>query len=335
MPEFTIKQRVLISWGPQTAYAARVRDIRSEFGRGGLLSQAYIQVEYEVDGQRLWHKPSELSPLAEDAVVAAPDDESEEEVDESDCVMVGAPSWQALTLRCCYSFMRLADPARCFSCTHPACCNYDSLVACVHTTGACPVIGCQVRTRRSSAVVRDDALRVALLALPASAQTCWVRGQAEIRLEPPTSQPSAAAPEAPAAAPSSHAHADVTPQKRSRPSRHAAGHGLGAAGEAPPRRESGRTRKQVDVYCAGTATGRAAHATRPRAGSASTRTVLVVEIDGAETEENEGVTAADLAPGHERLGYPAGYPAGYPPSRLPSRGAPYRGRAPILSVARS
>ena len=249
--------------------------------------------------------------------------------------MVGAPSWQALTLRCCYSFMRLADPARCFSCTHPACCNYDSLVACVHTTGACPVIGCQVRTRRSSAVVRDDALRVALLALPASAQTCWVRGQAEIRLEPPTSQPSAAAPEAPVAAPSSHAHADVTPQKRSRPSRHAAGHGLGAAGEAPPRRESGRTRKQVDVYCAGTATGRAAHATRPRAGSASTRTVLVVEIDGAETEENEGVTAADLAPGHERLGYPAGYPAGYPPSRLPSRGAPYRGRAPILSVARS
>ena len=98
---FHERQRVLVSWG-DVSYAARVIEIRTELGRRGESEQSYLLVKYEIDGQRLWHEPSEVLPLDESAVVAAPDDADDE------CVVQEDERWQALSLRCLY----LLKPSR-------------------------------------------------------------------------------------------------------------------------------------------------------------------------------------------------------------------------------
>ena len=183
---FLARQRVLVKWGADVSYAARVIAVRDELGRHGVLEQTSCRVEYEVDGQRLWHDPLELSPLEEDSIVAVPVGE-----DDPECVEVSGHelSWQLLPLRCCYSLEPLDDPARCSHCLHPSRCNYSSLLSCLNATRACPVSGCSVGEAsilRSRDIIRDDALREALAALPPSTESCWVRGRAEVRLEAPT-----------------------------------------------------------------------------------------------------------------------------------------------------
>ena len=183
---FLARQRVLVKWGADVSYAARVIAVRDELGRHGVIEQTSCRVEYEVDGQRLWHDPLELSPLEEDSIVAVPVGE-----DDPECVEVCGHelSWQLLPLRCCYSLEPLDDPARCSHCLHPSRCNYSSLLSCLNATRACPVSGCSVGEAsilRSRDIIRDDALREALAALPPSAESCWVRGRAEVRLEAPT-----------------------------------------------------------------------------------------------------------------------------------------------------
>ena len=181
-PIYNQRQRVLVHWGPEVSYAAHIIDIRYEERRGHVV-QDNIQVEYEIDRQRLWHEPTEMEPLGDDVVVSPPS--SGAEIDDDVSILDAESRWQLLSIRCSYSLQRLTDPARCSACAHPSCCNYESLRACVRGTGACPVVGCTARTTRVHEVVRDECLRTSLAALPSSAQVCWVRGEAEVRLEPP------------------------------------------------------------------------------------------------------------------------------------------------------
>ena len=77
---FIERQRVLVHWPAQgvspraVSYAARVIEIRTEFPRR-VLTQTEIRVRYEIDGQQLWHQPSEMEPLSEDAAVPVDDAE--------------------------------------------------------------------------------------------------------------------------------------------------------------------------------------------------------------------------------------------------------------------
>lgn len=180
------RQRVLVRWsrlGEQSEefYAARVIEVRSEYNeRRRLLLQSLICVQYEVDGQRLWHPTAELSPLEEDTIM----EERQCQEDSGVCVAPN-PLWQALSLRCCYSFERLRDPARCTRCTHTTSCNYDSLQACLLSNRKCPVAGCAVELMRSREILRDDALRCAIAELPDTAESCWLRGRADVCLERP------------------------------------------------------------------------------------------------------------------------------------------------------
>lgn len=134
---FQVRQRVLVRWDSVVAYAARVIDVRDELGRHGLVKQTACRVEYEIDGQRLWHDPAEMSILDEDAVVADPEREDSED-DECVEVLSGNESWQLLNLRCCYSFEKLDDPARFASCLHPSRCNYNSLLTCLKVSRPAP-----------------------------------------------------------------------------------------------------------------------------------------------------------------------------------------------------
>ena len=186
------RQRVLVRWqhrkpGEHDTYAGRVLEILGEFGRGGRFVQTTAHILYEANGLRLWHKPSELSPLAEDAVVAPPPVEA----DDDEPYMRQNP-WRLLSLRCCYSLARLTDPARCLACSHPPCCNYDALAASLQASRACPVAGCAVTNMRSRDIVRDSALRGAIARLPLSAEACWLRGQADVQLEAPDAPKDAA-----------------------------------------------------------------------------------------------------------------------------------------------
>ena len=81
----------------------------------------------------------------------------------------------------------LRDPARCVGCRHPPRCNHDSLVACYNLEGSlCPVAGCGIKLS-SQGILRDDALRAAIWSLPGadSLGACWLRGDAEVRVNPP------------------------------------------------------------------------------------------------------------------------------------------------------
>jgi hypothetical protein len=78
---------VLVTWerhfkGEHPTYAARVVDVRTTFGRGEAVIQDMVQVQYELpsfNNRCHWCKPSELQPLAEDAIVAPPPAEAEED----------------------------------------------------------------------------------------------------------------------------------------------------------------------------------------------------------------------------------------------------------------
>ena len=183
---FHDRQRVLVRWerfrpGEHHVFAGRVLEVIGEFGRGGRFVQTTVRVLYEVDGRRMWHTLSELSPLDEDALIALPPHDEED-----DEVQVVDTRWQLFSLRCCYSLARLTDPARCLACTHPSRCNYDALNACLQGGArACPVAGCAVGHIRSRDIVRDDELRSALAHLPSAAEVCWLRGLAEVQLEAP------------------------------------------------------------------------------------------------------------------------------------------------------
>ena len=81
---------MLVRWerhgpGEHQTHAARVIEILTEPCRGGMIVQRKIRVEYERQGMRpLWHTPSDLTPLAEGAVLATSGDEevdSDEEMD--------------------------------------------------------------------------------------------------------------------------------------------------------------------------------------------------------------------------------------------------------------
>ena len=183
--KFRDRQRVLVRWrkkprlGDHTdTYSARICQIRTEFAGGRGLVQMEMLCVYEAGGQRLWHTPSELSPLDESAPVAGTAGADDDDV----CEIIES-RWRQHSLKCCYSHARLTDPARCASCLHPSSLNYDALLTCMSSTRACPVVGCTVRHARD--IVRDDALRTALADLPADAETCWLLGDAEVRLHPP------------------------------------------------------------------------------------------------------------------------------------------------------
>ena len=185
-PSFVERQRVLVHWGEATTYAARVVELRYEERRVGSMFcpvQIKCRVHYELDGQREWHNPEDLSPLEESTQVAAPQAESDECV-----VLQGDTLWRRLELQCCYSLQSLTEPARLLGCTHASCCNYESLKAALQGgSKVCPVSGCTAKLLRSRDVVHDSALSDALARLPNGTSSCWVRGYApvEIRLEPP------------------------------------------------------------------------------------------------------------------------------------------------------
>jgi len=92
--------------------------------------------------------------------------------------------WEALELRCAISFLPLTDPAKGSSCAHVSRCNFDMLWQHVSRHHACPMAGCEAPMRRTRDVVRDDALRAKLDALPDGTQTIWRRGD-EIRSTQP------------------------------------------------------------------------------------------------------------------------------------------------------
>ena len=167
---FAVGQRVVVDWGEGETHTARVLELHTELcaGKPALFK---VRVEYEADGQRLWHEPHRY-PIQP----AAGDDNGG-----------GEEAWQRLPLRCCYSHERLNDPARGAACLHLPMCNFDALTACVARSQikACPVAGCKQILRRRDAIVRDDAIRQALASLPESAQACWLRGT-EVRLEAPS-----------------------------------------------------------------------------------------------------------------------------------------------------
>ena len=200
-PVFHEGQRVLVSWAksrqgdPATAYSARVCELRTEITRGKGLVQTGVRCRYECGGKKLWHIPSEVSELDEAApVTGCTPDGGNEESDDDACIIEphGRLLWRKLTLRCCYSQARLSDPARCMACAHPSECNYSALIECMATTRTCPVDGCSVRHARE--IVRDDALREAIAALPSATETCWLRGHTELRVDNPYARIIAAAP---------------------------------------------------------------------------------------------------------------------------------------------
>ena len=114
--------------------------------------------------------------------------------------------WEQLELRCAISFLPLTDPARGSSCAHLSRCNFDMLWQHVSRHHACPMAGCEAPMRRTRDVVRDDALRAKLEALPDGTQTVWRRGH-EIR----STQPQPAHASAPQSQPQ--------PQSQRRPAR--------------------------------------------------------------------------------------------------------------------
>ena len=178
--EFLVGQRVLVTWSETQVFAARVLHARAEVharGPGQKSQQTHVQVLYEESGRTMWQYPSQLSPLAEDAVVAAND--------EAGGSVASSAVWQPFELRCGLSRAVLVDPARTAQCNHPASCNFDSLRECVSIKRACPIAGCTARRLRSQDVIRDDAFRAALENLPPSTEQCWVRGMAELRVSPP------------------------------------------------------------------------------------------------------------------------------------------------------
>ena len=56
-------------------------------------------------------------------------------------------------------------------------------MACLQGSSRCPVAGCPVKIRTSRDVKREDALCAALAKLPATAESCLLRGQSEVRIE--------------------------------------------------------------------------------------------------------------------------------------------------------
>ena len=144
--QYRERERVLVQWerrrkGEHNTYAGRVLETYGELdGSGRRFLQTSVRVEYEGVLWRMWHKLSELSPLAEDAAVPLPpdasgsDDEGGDGGGGGDFSCVAATAWQELDLRCCYSLAPLTDPARCAGCTHVSRCNYDGLLLCQQST---------------------------------------------------------------------------------------------------------------------------------------------------------------------------------------------------------
>lgn len=99
---FSERQRVLICWerhrvGEHSEYAGRVIEVTGDFIKGRGFVQTRIRVEYEHTGYRWWHKPTELSPLEEGAVVAPPpaDDASEDEAEADEALPKKRPRGKA------------------------------------------------------------------------------------------------------------------------------------------------------------------------------------------------------------------------------------------------
>ena len=265
MAEYHVRQRVLVRWerskpGEHDVYAGRVLELYGEFGPRDRFTQMKALVQYELSDWRLWHKMAELSPLDEDADVAAPPD---------DDLCVADTKWQLFSTRCRYSFAPLTDPARCSACVHPSCCNYDALVTCLQSTRTCPIAGCNAANVRCRGIIRDDALRNSLAHLPPNTETFWLRGHAEIALQPPPTASSSAL--------------TTSDSSRQRPQ-------LTIDGDAS-RRSSVRQRRAVELFAPGQGGGqkrRRVQQERPGGCAQGEAQPIIVDEDEEDGEEGEG-----------------------------------------------
>lgn len=186
MSALRMRQRVVVRWDEDNAYAGRICELQYEHPAGGRRPPflAQVRVAYEVDAQELWHPIDQVQLLPEGALVELPSIDDEEEV-----VIVPATQtslWQKFSARCVYSHELLTDPARFSACTHPSCVQYFHLESCLRATRTCPVAGCNVKNARSRDLERDDELREALATLPQGTEECWLRGTSDLRLDKPT-----------------------------------------------------------------------------------------------------------------------------------------------------
>lgn len=134
-----------------------------------------IRVRY-ADGQVLWHDPPYRPFLPPFRSVRALEEDDDLGNESGGCeVVCELANWKQLPLRCSISHQRLLDPAHMSACTHLPTCNYGALVAYVARCRQCPVAGCTAQGLRSRSVMRDDALREGICALPATARSCLAR----------------------------------------------------------------------------------------------------------------------------------------------------------------
>ena len=183
---FSIGQRVLVRWtkhleNESAEHSGKVLELRFETRRGGVPFLNQVKVQHERIGYATWYELREVEPYGEHEptvpTTVADDDTAE-------VFVVGPSRWQQFHIVCQYSRERLTDPAKISSCRHPACCNFAALQSCLSSMHVCPVVGCDVKST-SLRVVRDDALREAIAALPPTVEACWLRGTAELSIEQP------------------------------------------------------------------------------------------------------------------------------------------------------
>ena len=138
---------------------------------GNFAARSFL-VEYE-GGERRWHRPG--------AVAVRPRAAAGGEVELLE-------EWEEVPTRCCISLAPLVDPAKGRGCTHRARCNFDLLRSYVSRARACPLAGCEASLTRSHDIVRDEALKAQLSAVPNDVDVVWVRGGlgGEVRTERPS-----------------------------------------------------------------------------------------------------------------------------------------------------
>ena len=103
---FAPRQRVLVQWDTDEYHAARVLQVRDELDGRRVIQ--VLQVEYEEDGQVLWHSPLDRPPRPTTLLDEAEEPGSASEVS---CADLG---WQKLELRCASAETGL-DPTRSFA----------------------------------------------------------------------------------------------------------------------------------------------------------------------------------------------------------------------------
>ena len=109
--------------------------------------------------------------------------EEEEEEEEGDDEVVA--TWSKLALRCGITMGALTDPARLSGCAHRGLCNFTALRG--RHDRRCPIAGCPATLKRCGDLVRDNALRATIKALPPNQREhVWVHADGErVRTSPP------------------------------------------------------------------------------------------------------------------------------------------------------